>query len=117
MDFDLSPRLAQQLFDGEAGSYYSWSSSEFPLLAEEKVGAGRLVLQPRGFALPHYADSSKIGYVLQGICTNSLILSSSSSSLQIIRYFFLYNLLWLVMVKLSGSGTSFSGTRVCSKRL
>ena len=116
MDFDLSPRLAQQLFDGEAGSYYSWSSSEFPLLAEEKVGAGRLVLQPRGFALPHYADSSKIGYVLQGICTNSLILSSSSS-LQIIRYFFLYNLLWLVMVKLSGSGTSFSGTRVCSKRL
>jgi hypothetical protein len=90
MDFDLSPRLAQQLFDGEAGSYYSWSSSEFPLLAEEKVGAGRLVLQPRGFALPHYADSSKIGYVLQGICTNSLILSSSSSSLQIIRYFFLY---------------------------
>jgi hypothetical protein len=67
MDFDLSPRLAQQLFDGEAGSYHSWSSTEFPLLAEEKVGAGRLVLQPRGFALPHYADSSKIGYVLQGI--------------------------------------------------
>ena len=64
MDFDLSPRSAQQLFDGEGGSYHTWSSSEFPLLAEEKVGAGRLVLQPRGFALPHYADSSKIGYVL-----------------------------------------------------
>ncbi|KAG6793864.1 hypothetical protein NC652_004142 [Populus alba x Populus x berolinensis] len=66
MDFDLSPRSAQQLFDGEGGSYHTWSSSEFPLLAEEKVAAGRAVLQPRGFALPHYADSSKIGYVLQG---------------------------------------------------
>ncbi|KAF9666800.1 hypothetical protein SADUNF_Sadunf16G0266200 [Salix dunnii] len=38
----------------------------FPMLGKERVGAGRLVLRPRGFALPHYADSSKIGYVLQG---------------------------------------------------
>ncbi|CAK7327597.1 unnamed protein product [Dovyalis caffra] len=66
MDVDLSPKLAQKLFDGEGGSYYRWSSSEFPLLGEQKVGAGRLVLRPRGFALPHYADSAKIGYVLQG---------------------------------------------------
>ena len=71
MDFDLSPKLAQELFDGEGGSYHSWSSSGFPMLGKEKVGAGKLVLRPRGFALPHYADSSKIGYVLQG---NSFIL-------------------------------------------
>ncbi|XP_050272646.1 glutelin type-B 2-like [Quercus robur] len=66
MEFDLTPKFAQKLFEGDGGSYYSWSSSEFPLLRETKVGAGKLVLQPRGFALPHYADSSKIGYVLQG---------------------------------------------------
>ncbi|KAJ6423380.1 hypothetical protein OIU84_024345 [Salix udensis] len=65
MDFDLSPKSAQKLFEGEGGSYYSWSSSGFPMLGEQKVGAGKLLLPPRGFALPHYADSSKIGYVLQ----------------------------------------------------
>ena len=62
----MTPKFAQKLFEGDGGSYYSWSSSEFPLLRETKVGAGKLVLQPRGFALPHYADSPKIGYVLQG---------------------------------------------------
>ncbi|KAJ6423379.1 hypothetical protein OIU84_024344 [Salix udensis] len=66
MDFDLSPKSAQKLFEGEGGSYYSWSSSGSPMLGEQKVGAGKLLLPPRGFALPHYADSSKIGYVLQG---------------------------------------------------
>ncbi|KAK9287260.1 hypothetical protein L1049_015673 [Liquidambar formosana] len=66
MELNLSPKTAQKLFEGDGGSYYSWSSSDFPLLRDAKVGAGKLVLQPRGFALPHYADSSKIGYVLQG---------------------------------------------------
>ena len=73
MDFDLSPKLAQKLFEGEGGSYYSWSSSRFPMLGEQKVGAGKLVLPPRGFALPHYADSSKIGYVLQGSSSSSFL--------------------------------------------
>ncbi|XP_025014908.2 cocosin 1-like [Ricinus communis] len=64
MDFDLSPNCPQKtLFDGEGGSYKAWSSSD---LATAKVGGGELVLKPRGFALPHYADSSKFGYVLQG---------------------------------------------------
>ncbi|KAH7575742.1 hypothetical protein JRO89_XS02G0206600 [Xanthoceras sorbifolium] len=36
------------------------------MLGEAKVGAGLLVLKPGGFALPHYTDSSKLGYVLQG---------------------------------------------------
>ncbi|EEF33109.1 nutrient reservoir, putative [Ricinus communis] len=59
MDFDLSPNCPQKtLFDGEGGSYKAWSSSD---LATAKVGGGELVLKPRGFALPHYADSSKFG--------------------------------------------------------
>nr|POE45888.1 hypothetical protein CFP56_40925 [Quercus suber] len=66
MEFDLTPKFAQKVFEGEGGAYYSWSSSEFPILGEDKVGAGKLVLHPRGFALPHYADSSKVGYVLGG---------------------------------------------------
>lgn len=52
--------------EGEAGSYYKWLPSDYPLLAQTKVAAGRLLLRPRGFALPHYADCSKFGYVLQG---------------------------------------------------
>lgn len=63
---DLTPKSAQKLFEADGGAYYIWSSSDNPVLAEVKVGAGKLVLQPHGFALPHYADSSKLGYVLQG---------------------------------------------------
>ncbi|KAM1225814.1 hypothetical protein PS2_044031 [Malus domestica] len=63
---DLSPKSAQKLFEGDGGAYYIWSSSDVPVLGEAKVGAGKLVLQPHGFALPHHADSSKLGYVLQG---------------------------------------------------
>lgn len=68
----FSPRPADTtIFEGEGGSYRSWSSSNFPLLGEAKVGAGILVLHPQGFALPHYADSNKIGYVLQGTDSSS----------------------------------------------
>ncbi|TKY60162.1 Glutelin type-A 2 [Spatholobus suberectus] len=66
MELDLTPKTAQPMFEGDGGSYYTWSSSQMPILAETNVGAGRLVLQPRGFALPHYADSSKVGYVIEG---------------------------------------------------
>ncbi|PON43509.1 11-S seed storage protein [Trema orientale] len=66
MELDLKPRSAQKIFEGEGGEYHSWLSKDFPLLQESKVGGGRLVLRPRGFALPHYADCSKVGYVLQG---------------------------------------------------
>jgi len=65
MELDLTPKKAEALFEGDGGGYYTWS---MPLLAEKKLGAGRLVLQPRGFAFPHYADSSKVGYVIQGQC-------------------------------------------------
>ncbi|KAL5787407.1 hypothetical protein ACOSP7_004356 [Xanthoceras sorbifolium] len=66
MDMDLSPKFSKAMFEGEGGSYYTWSSKEFSVLGEAKVGAGLLVLKPGGFALPHYSDSSKLGYVLQG---------------------------------------------------
>ncbi|KAJ4717110.1 Glutelin type-A 2 [Melia azedarach] len=67
MEMDLTPKFAdKKIFEGEGGSYHSWSATESPLLADAKIGAGILVLKPGGFALPHYADSSKVGHVLQG---------------------------------------------------
>ncbi|KAH7835540.1 hypothetical protein Vadar_027077 [Vaccinium darrowii] len=81
----FSPRPADTtIFEGEGGSYRSWSSSNFPLLGEAKVGAGILVLHPHGFALPHYADSNKIGYVLQGSCSVGTV-SSSASEEKVLR--------------------------------
>ncbi|GFY88515.1 hypothetical protein Acr_06g0004550 [Actinidia rufa] len=68
----------KKVFEGDGGSYWSWSSSKFPLLSEAKVGAGRLLLHPHGFALPHYADSSKIGYVVQGSCTVGMVFPNTS---------------------------------------
>ena len=66
MEFDLKPMASETVFEGEGGAYYTWSSSKHPLLGKANVGAGRLVLQPHGFALPHLSDSSKVGFVLQG---------------------------------------------------
>lgn len=67
MAMDLSPKFAnKKIFEGEGGSYYTWPGTESNLLGESKVGAGILLLKPGGFALPHYADCSKVGYVLQG---------------------------------------------------
>lgn len=61
-------------FEGEGGSYLKWLPSDYPLLAQTNVAGGRLLLRPRGFAVPHYADCSKFGYVLQG--TLSLLIDS-----------------------------------------
>lgn len=55
------------------GGYYTWSSTQFPVLSQEKLLAGLFVLQPRGCLLPHYGDSSKIGYVCEGECIVGLI--------------------------------------------
>ena len=82
MELNFSPKFAQKIFDGEGGTYYSWSSTEYELLKDAKVGGGRLVLQPLGFAFPHYADSNKIGYVLQGLST---LLSPPPSSFVSLR--------------------------------
>ncbi|XP_058099019.1 glutelin type-D 1-like [Magnolia sinica] len=66
MDIDLSPKQAKKSYGGDGGSYYSWASSDLPMLAEAKIGAAKLALEKRGLALPSYADSAKVAYVLQG---------------------------------------------------
>ncbi|CAN4110668.1 unnamed protein product [Withania somnifera] len=66
------------------GGYYTWSTTQFPLLSQKKLAAGLLLLHPRGFALPHYADSSKFAYVSQGECIAGLI-SPGDSKEEVIR--------------------------------
>ncbi|GFP99198.1 11s globulin seed storage protein 2 [Phtheirospermum japonicum] len=78
MALNLSPQIADATaYDGEGGAYYAWTAAKSPVLSEAALGAGKLVLQPRGFALPHYADTFKIGYVVQGTCTVGLVLPNS----------------------------------------
>lgn len=69
MDLILSSKKADKtIVEVEGvGGYYTWSSSQFPVLSQKQIAAGLLLLQPRGLALPHYADSSKIAYVCEGI--------------------------------------------------
>lgn len=58
--------LPEKVFDGEGGAYYSWSSSKMPVLGDARVGACRILLHHQGYALPHFGDSTKIAFVLQG---------------------------------------------------
>ncbi|XP_027113140.2 glutelin type-A 2 [Coffea arabica] len=75
---NLAPQFTDvTIFEGEGGGYYTWSASLFPLLSEAKLGAGKLVLRPRGFALPHYADCHKIGYFVQGSGRVGIVLPNS----------------------------------------
>ncbi|KAL7119541.1 hypothetical protein ACP275_02G069300 [Erythranthe tilingii] len=79
MELNLSPQMADTtIFEGEGGGYYTWTDAKSPALVEAELAAGKLVLQPRGFALPHYADSHKIGYVTQGTCTVGLVSPNNS---------------------------------------
>ncbi|KGN57581.1 legumin J [Cucumis sativus] len=66
MELNLKPMDPSNFFTGEGGSFHKWFPSDFPIISQTKVGAGRLLLHPRGFAVPHNSDSSKVGYVLQG---------------------------------------------------
>ncbi|MBA0762226.1 hypothetical protein Gotri_024766 [Gossypium trilobum] len=68
MNMDLSPKFPATFTETEAGVYYHWAAADSHVLGEAKVAAGKLVLKPQGFALPHYADCSKVGYVLEGKC-------------------------------------------------
>ncbi|XP_010935327.1 11S globulin seed storage protein 2 isoform X4 [Elaeis guineensis] len=75
MAVDLSPKLSKKISEVDGGFYAAWSGADQPALIDSKVGAGILVLKPLGFALPHYADSPKSGYVLQGRALVGLVLS------------------------------------------
>ncbi|KAK8495779.1 hypothetical protein V6N13_080593 [Hibiscus sabdariffa] len=68
MDMELSPKFPATFAETEGGGYYNWAAAESPVMGEAKVAAGKLVLKSRGFALPHYADCPKVGYVLEGVC-------------------------------------------------
>ncbi|KAI7728461.1 hypothetical protein M8C21_030013 [Ambrosia artemisiifolia] len=65
-------------FEGDSGGYYVWSNEKTPLLSDTKLAAGKLLLHPLGFALPHYADCNKIGFVLEGAITIGLVPPNSS---------------------------------------
>ncbi|CAI9786182.1 unnamed protein product [Fraxinus pennsylvanica] len=77
--------MAQVFMKEEGGEYYIWPSSEFSVLSEAKLGAGKLVLHPRGFAQPHYADSNKIGFVIQGSCTVGLLSEKDHSEETVLK--------------------------------
>nr|GMC89723.1 11S globulin seed storage protein 2 [Ipomoea batatas]GMD22318.1 11S globulin seed storage protein 2 [Ipomoea batatas] len=80
MELNLAPQMPDQtVYEGEGGGYYSWSTSAAPFLGQAKLAAGKLVLQPLGFALPHYADFKKFGYVLQGCCVVGMISPDSTT--------------------------------------
>lgn len=67
MAFNLVPQMADTtIFEGEGGGFYAWTAAKTPMVVEATVGAGKLVLQPRCFAFPHYADANKIDYVVKG---------------------------------------------------
>ncbi|KAJ3692884.1 hypothetical protein LUZ60_011979 [Juncus effusus] len=67
MAMDLSAKSGKALLESDAGSYIAWSGSDQPIIAEKKLGAGKLVLKPQGMAMPHYGDSSpKFGLILEG---------------------------------------------------
>lgn len=67
MDVDLTPHLPTKSFGSDGGSYYSWATSDLPMLREADIGLAKLALEKRGLALPTYSDSAKIAYVLQGL--------------------------------------------------
>ncbi|XWS62813.1 hypothetical protein CRYUN_Cryun06bG0042700 [Craigia yunnanensis] len=78
MNMDLSPKFPRTFIVTEGGGYYNWAAADSEVLGEAKVAAGKLVLKPQGFALPHYADCSKVGYVVEGNCGVGLTLPANT---------------------------------------
>ncbi|XP_073049047.1 cocosin 1-like [Primulina eburnea] len=79
MELNLAPQVSDNTLvevDG-VGAYHEWTPAKSPLLKAGKLGVGKLVLQARGFALPHYSNCAKIGYVIQGECTVGMIQPTS----------------------------------------
>ncbi|OMP01560.1 11-S seed storage protein, plant [Corchorus olitorius] len=76
MDLNLSPKFPRVFAEAEGAGIYNWAASDSPVLAQAKLAAGKLIMKPGGLALPHYADCSKIGYVLEGNCGVGLTLQA-----------------------------------------
>ncbi|XP_076913806.1 13S globulin seed storage protein-like [Bidens hawaiensis] len=64
-------KFNQTVFESDSGGYYVYSNSETHLFA------GKLLLNPLGFAPPHFGDSSKICFVLEGTITVGLVTPNS----------------------------------------
>ncbi|KAM7496597.1 hypothetical protein LguiA_021011 [Lonicera macranthoides] len=74
MDIDLSPKLPKKVIGGDGGSYLAWCPKELPMLEKGNIGAAKLGLEKNGLALPHYSDSAKVAYVLQGAGIAGIVL-------------------------------------------
>ncbi|CAN0853978.1 Glutelin type-A 1 [Linum grandiflorum] len=66
MDVDLSPKLPKNVYAGDGGSIYAWCPDDVLMLRRGNIGAAKLSLRKHALSLPHYSDSSKLVYVLQG---------------------------------------------------
>ncbi|XP_074316958.1 cocosin 1-like isoform X1 [Silene latifolia] len=86
-EMSLSPSQESpiMLIEGNGGSYYVWNTTIFPFLGAAKVAAAVLVLNPGGFALPHYADCNKIGYVIQGTEGIAGLIDSATSKEKVVK--------------------------------
>ncbi|KAF6143048.1 hypothetical protein GIB67_041116 [Kingdonia uniflora] len=85
MEFDLSPKLANKIYGGNGGSYSAWSPSELAMLRQGNIGASKLALNKNGLALPHYSDSAKVAYVLQGSGTAGIVLPEAEEKVIAIK--------------------------------
>ncbi|XP_050203270.1 glutelin type-D 1-like [Mercurialis annua] len=85
MEVDLSPKFAKKTNGGNGGYFSTWSPSELPMLGKGNIAAVKLSLLNNGFVLPHYADSSKVGYVLQGSGVAGIILPESEEKVIAIK--------------------------------
>ncbi|CAN1280078.1 hypothetical protein LINPERPRIM_LOCUS17275 [Linum perenne] len=54
------------MYEGDAGSYHAWCPDDLVMLRRGNIGGAKLSVQKHGFSPPHYSDSSKIAYVIQG---------------------------------------------------
>ncbi|KAL4588469.1 hypothetical protein LXL04_001360 [Taraxacum kok-saghyz] len=69
---------------GVGGAYHAWSPSKSPLLSEFNLGAALVLLHPLAFVLPHFFDSSKFAYILQGTCTIGLVTPNSLEEIVVV---------------------------------
>ncbi|KAL4563632.1 hypothetical protein LXL04_027677 [Taraxacum kok-saghyz] len=85
MDIDLSPKMPKKSYGGEGGSYHAWCPNELPMLKQGNIGAGKLLLEKEGLALPRFSDSAKVAYVLQGSGVAGIVLPEKEEKVLAIK--------------------------------
>lgn len=81
----MTPKLAKQVYGGNGGSYHAWCPNELPMLRQGNIGAAKLALEKNGFALPHYCDSARVAYVLQGSGVAGIVLPEKEEKVVAIK--------------------------------